>query len=63
MIKMADAIGKIKDYDDIADWAKGSVLKAVDSGIMIGDDQGRFRPKELITRQEVAVIIDRLLNR
>lgn len=63
MIKMTDAIGKIKDYDDIADWAKGSVLKAVDSGIMIGDDQGRFNPKANITRQEIAVVIDRLLHK
>lgn len=63
MIKMADAIGKIKDYDDIADWAKDAVLSVLDTGIMIGDDQGWFNPKAPITRQEVAIVVNRLLQK
>lgn len=62
MIQMADTMAKIKDYDDIADWAKEAVLNVYEKGIMIGDSHGYFKPTELITRQEVAVVIDRLLN-
>lgn len=53
---------KIKDYMEISPWAKESILSVVDAGIMIGDDQGRFNPKAYITRQEIAVIIERLLK-
>ncbi len=53
---------KIKDYSDIAPWAKDAVLDVVNAGIMIGDNQGRFNPQAAITRQEVAVVIDRLLR-
>ena len=63
MIDTADKMLTIKDYEDISDWAKGSVLVAVDSGVMIGDDQGQFKPKDYITRQEIAVVLSRLLDR
>jgi len=53
---------KIKDYADIAPWAKESVLNVIEDGIMVGDGQGYFKPTEPITRQEVAVVIDRLLK-
>ena len=54
--------GAIKDIDQAAPWAKEPVKKVVRAGIMIGDSHGYFKPTELITRQEVAVVIDRLLN-
>ena len=63
MIRMADTMTKIKDFDNVADWAKESVLNVYDAGIMIGDDQGNFNPKAPITRQEVAVIVDRLIQK
>lgn len=53
----------IKDIDQIADWAKDAVLNVINAGIMIGDDQGRFNPQAPITRQEVAVIVYRLLQK
>lgn len=52
----------IKDFEQVASWAKEPVKKVVRAGIMIGDSHGYFKPTELITRQEVAVVIDRLLN-
>lgn len=52
----------VKDFDQVAKWAKDAVKKVLDKGIMIGDDQGYFRPTEPITRQEVAVVVSRLLN-
>lgn len=63
MIRMADTMTKIKDFDNVADWAKEAVLNVMDAGIMVGDDEGRFNPKAPITRQEVAVIVDRLLQK
>ena len=63
MKDMADKIQAIKDYDDVANWAKEAVLNVVDSGIMIGDERGWFNPKANITRQEIAVVIDRLLHK
>jgi hypothetical protein len=63
MVKMANTIEKIKDYDETADWAKEAVLRARAEGIMLGDDNGYFHPKDPVTRQEMAVIISRLLKR
>lgn len=55
-------VKRIKDYVQISDWAKSSVLTAVEKGIMIGDDQGLFNPAVPITRQEMAVVASRLLD-
>src|SRR5690606_17950204 len=63
MIRMADTMTKIKDFDNVADWAKEAVLNVYEKGIMLGDDQGNFNPKAPITRQEVAVIVDKLLKK
>ena len=63
MIDMSEKMLKIKDYDDIADWAKESVLNVYDAGIMIGDDTGKFNPTAPITRQEIAVALDRLIKK
>ncbi|NLG89537.1 MAG: S-layer homology domain-containing protein, partial [Clostridiaceae bacterium] len=52
----------IKDFDKVANWAKDAVKKVVDKGIMIGDDQGFFNPLQPCTRQELAVIVSRLLE-
>jgi hypothetical protein len=62
MLRMSETMMKIKDYDDVASWAKESVLNVYEKGIMLGDDQGNFNSQDPITRQEVAVIIDRLLT-
>ncbi|HEY8421992.1 MAG TPA: S-layer homology domain-containing protein [Thermoclostridium sp.] len=62
MIELAEKITNIKDYDEISEWAKESVLNVVQAGIMIGDDEGRFRPTTPMTRQEVAVVADRLIK-
>ena len=49
------------DNGKIASWAKTAVDKISDIGIMIGDEKGNFRPKSNLTREEAAVIIERLL--
>lgn len=51
------------DFNDIAPWAREAVLRVADAGLMIGDDHGRFYPQAPVTRQEVAVVINRLLQK
>ena len=60
MIERIDT--KINDYDDVADWAKEAVLRMIETGIMVGDGKKYFNPNQPITRQEVAVVVSRLLD-
>lgn len=49
-----------KDYE--RHWAEDSIKRVINKGIMVGDGQGNFRPDDKITRAEVAIILDRMLN-
>lgn len=49
-----------KDYT--GHWAEDSIKRVMDKGIMVGDGQGNFKPDDKITRAEVAVIIDKLVD-
>ena len=51
------------DEDKIAAWAKSDVKKVTDAGIMKGDDQKYFRPNDPVTRQELAVVIARIMSK
>jgi spore germination protein len=51
-----------KDSDHIASWASGPVAAVSKLGLMKGDETGYFRPTEVITRQEAAVLIHRVLD-
>ncbi|QJD83158.1 glycosyl hydrolase family 18 protein [Cohnella herbarum] len=54
------------DYSDrsrIDSWAASSVSRLRQLHLMEGDNQGNFRPKASITRQEAAVFLDRVLQR
>ncbi len=57
-------IGMKRFSDDaaIALWAKESAMAVVDKGYMIGDEQGRFRPEDPLTRAEACVSIVKFLN-
>lgn len=48
--------------DEIPAWAEGSIATAVNRGIVKGYDDGTFRPNRIITRAEMAAIIDQALN-
>ncbi|NOV01022.1 S-layer homology domain-containing protein [Paenibacillus planticolens] len=43
-------------------WYADDVSKAVEAGIVSGDDQGNFRPEAPISRQEAAVILSRAFD-
>lgn len=53
---------KFKDENKMSSWAVDSIKKVSDAGIMNGDTNGNFRPKDPITREEVAVIVAKLLK-
>lgn len=51
------------DAESISNWALGYVYTAVDSGWMLGDPNGNFRPQANIMRAEVATAVNRSDNR
>lgn len=50
------------DKQDISTWALDSVRLCTDLGIFIGDNKGKFHPKEALTREELACTLARLYN-
>lgn len=62
-IKRKDAKNiEFKDEKDISDWAKLEVKKAVKRGLFEGRNNGKFAPKDSITRAEIARVIVNLMN-
>ncbi|MBU5668688.1 S-layer homology domain-containing protein [Peptoniphilus sp. MSJ-1] len=53
---------EFKDADEISDWAKDEVKKAVNRGLFEGRDDGTFDGKANITRAEIAKIVVNLLS-
>lgn len=49
-----------KDEKDIPAWAKGAVERVTEAGLMLGHDDGTFKPNDPVTRAQMAVILDRL---
>lgn len=56
-------VEKYNDDSSIASWAREAVKKVGGAGIMLGDENNNFNPRASLTRQEAAVIIERLLER
>jgi len=53
---------QFKDTDEISDWAKDYVSKAVSMGIINGMGDGCFAPKGTTLREQAMVMIYRILN-
>jgi len=51
------------DGQQISSWAVPFVSRLVQIEFMKGDEHGNFRPQSAITRQEAAVLLDRVLQR
>lgn len=58
-----DPLAKLADQNEIASWARPYVEQMVVSGVMQGDANGKFRPKAAITREELAAVIARVLDK
>lgn len=54
------SMSKFKDFNQVAEYAKAAILKAEAKGLFVGDENGNFNPQSPITRQDVAVLFDRL---
>lgn len=52
-----------KDKDKIAKWALPNVEKANELGLMIGDNEGNFNPKDEVTREQLATALVNLYNK
>ncbi len=59
----ASAAGQAAGYKDVANkhWAAEAIADMQRTGLMRGDNQGRFRPDAAVTRAEMASIVARLL--
>jgi hypothetical protein len=58
-----EAVKVFNDVSKVAPWAKDAVQKVEQLGIMKGDNEGNFNPKQPVTREELAVVITNLLNK
>lgn len=58
-----DPLAKLADQNEIASWARPYVEQMVVSGVMQGDANGKFRPKVAVTREELAAVIARVLDK
>lgn len=71
-VNMLDVMGKlpakiknpkqVNDLTEVSGWAKDYVTKAIETGIMAGDNLGQFNPKSNMTFAEAAVVIKRVMN-
>ena len=57
--------GEVSEFQDsrsFSDWSRGYVKSAVERGLVNGYEDGTFRPQNLITRGEMAAILNRALG-
>lgn len=56
--KPAEVIEGMKDI--AGHWAQGSIVKAIQSGVMVGMSKNEWKPDNPLTRAQLAVVLDRL---
>lgn len=59
--EVADAEG-FADIDEVSDWARADVERALKTGLMLGEPGQIISPTSYITRAEVAIILQRLVK-
>lgn len=50
------------DWEKISGWARPYVTSAADMGLIVGMEDGSFRPGDSVLREQAMVVIYRLLN-
>lgn len=58
----SSAAFRYTDENSISEWAKESVNKMYAAGLMQGNENGEFKPKDILTKQEVIVVLRRLAD-
>ena len=61
VIKFEDKFENKLTYNDASEWALASIDSVVKKGLILGDNKQRFNPKKNMTRQEVLVMVLRLI--
>jgi len=55
---------EVKSFPDIeGHWAEQSIKKAAEAGLLMGHEDGTFRPEETLTRAEMAAVLERLMTK
>lgn len=65
IVQAAKLLGEVENlFKDVPEnhWAKGSIERLAQLGLLKGDEQGNFRPDEPLTRAQLAAVLDRLLK-
>ncbi len=62
-VAVENLLGAFKDQDSVSSWARSAVADSVEAGIVLGRRNGELAPDAYITRAEVALIIQRLLQK
>lgn len=64
MEDIADSFNHPTQFPDVVEnhWANGYINVAANQGIIIGDDQGNFRPDDTITYAEAVTVLVRLIG-
>ncbi len=64
LVKMTGIKGdgnlNIKDVNEVSDWAKEYIDAASDNGILVGYEDGTYKPKSSMTRAEAVTMLARL---
>ena len=60
MKEEVSVLNQFNDKASISAWATVSVEKAVKKGVLKGTDKGTLEPGAPVTREQLAVILDRL---
>lgn len=53
---------QFKDVEDTR-WSKAAIDRCVDEGLLVGFEDGTFRPTETVTREQFATILTRILDK
>ncbi|MDW5300765.1 MAG: S-layer homology domain-containing protein [Sedimentibacter sp.] len=53
---------QFKDVEDTR-WSKAAIDRCVDEGLLVGFEDGTFRPTENVTREQFATILTRILDK
>jgi|GEM_PF-1313692 len=62
-LSASEQLDAFADAGSVASWAKDSVAASIEAGIVSGRSGTELAPKDAITRAEVAVIVQRLLQK
>lgn len=56
--------GNMANFKDVEEgrWSKDAIDFCVERGLLVGFEDGTFRPTEFVTREQMAIILQRILN-